>query len=187
LTRQPAQDLRAFRQREGLKLRELAARLGCSTSTLGNIEVGRHRPNPALAERIESTCGVASAAWVAPHSAPRVIRVRDRARRPRGENAERFADAWAPTDRGDELERFSQLWAPTDAGERAEIVETLPFEEDDLTQHLIATHGSATLSEIGIYLGLTRERIRQIEWRALEKLRRTKSLHVLAPYLEAAA
>jgi transcriptional regulator with XRE-family HTH domain len=178
LTRQPAQDLRAFRQREGLTLRDLAARLGCSTSTLGNIEVGRYRPNPALAERIETTCGVASASWVAPHSTTRSTGVRSRLRMPRHESE---------LDRGEELERFAQLWAPTDAGERAEIVETLPFEEDDLTQHLIATHGSATLSEIGIYLGLTRERIRQIEWRALEKLRRSKSLHVLAPYLEAAA
>ena len=90
-------------------------------------------------------------------------------------------------DRSEELEQFKLLWSPNDPSERTEIVDTLPFEEDDLTQHLIATHGSATLSEIGIYLGLTRERIRQIEWRALEKLRRTKSLHVLAPYLEAAA
>ena len=41
-----------------------------------------------------------------------------------------------------------------------------------------------TLAEIGDSMSVTRERIRQIETRALEKLRSPESTHVLKEYLE---
>ena len=45
--------------------------------------------------------------------------------------------------------------------------------------------GSAhTLRAVGASLSVTRERIRQIETRALEKLRSPESTHVLKEYLE---
>ncbi len=52
--------------------------------------------------------------------------------------------------------------------------------------HSLKYHGSAdlTLAEIGLVLGITRERVRQIEASALKKLRHPKIGRMLRLYME---
>ena len=55
-------------------------------------------------------------------------------------------------------------------------VDRTPFEEDEACQKFIEAHpGGATLGEIADYMGVTRERVRQIEFGALRKLERLDS------------
>lgn len=50
-------------------------------------------------------------------------------------------------------------------------VDKTPYEEDEACQRFVADHpGGATLGEIAEYMGVTRERVRQIEFGALKKL-----------------
>jgi len=52
-------------------------------------------------------------------------------------------------------------------------VDRTPYEEDPECQRFVSSHpGGATLGEIAEYMGVTRERVRQIEFGALEKLAR---------------
>lgn len=52
--------------------------------------------------------------------------------------------------------------------------------------HSLKYHGSAdlTLEEIGLVLGVTRERVRQIESSALKKLKHPKIGRILRAYME---
>ncbi len=51
-----------------------------------------------------------------------------------------------------------------------------PYEEDEACQKFVAAHpGGATLGEIAEYMGVTRERVRQIEFGALRKLEQLDS------------
>lgn len=47
----------------------------------------------------------------------------------------------------------------------------LPYEEDETCQRLVEEYGPMTLEEIGHVIGVTRERVRQIELNAIRKLR----------------
>ena len=50
-------------------------------------------------------------------------------------------------------------------------IDRVSYEEDQRCQHFVGSHpGGATLGEIAAYLGVTRERVRQIECQALQKL-----------------
>ena len=56
------------------------------------------------------------------------------------------------------------------------------FCDDPAAQAFVANHpGGATFEEVGVMFGLTRERIRQIERRAFEKLRASCLIEGLAP------
>lgn len=80
-----------------------------------------------------------------------------------------------------------KLWAPEDVDERTRIVEELPLEDDDLTRLFMAAHpGGATLEEVADFLGLTRERVRQIEAAAVDAARRRAPLAGLHHHAEVA-
>lgn len=60
------------------------------------------------------------------------------------------------------------------AAEKRELwpgANALPFEADSMVQRLIDWHGPFTLEVVGACLGLTRERIRQVEESARRKFR----------------
>lgn len=58
---------------------------------------------------------------------------------------------------------------------RAALLETTRSEEGEAVLcEIVALFGPLTLEEIGILYGLCRERVRQIEARAMEKLRRPR-------------
>lgn len=50
-----------------------------------------------------------------------------------------------------------------------------PYEEDRDARAFVAQHSPATLEHVGLYFGVTRERIRQIETAAIRKLRKVAS------------
>jgi hypothetical protein len=80
------------------------------------------------------------------------------------------------------------LWVPDDAHLRGRIFDELTLDEDELTRLFLDEHPSgATLCEVGDFLGLTRERVRQIEGAALQALRRRVHLAGLTEYAEDAA
>lgn len=64
------------------------------------------------------------------------------------------------------------------ARERGSIVaHGVPYELDEAVKRFVAEHpGGATLDEVGVAFGVSRERIRQIENAALAKLRRRLEL-----------
>jgi RNA polymerase primary sigma factor len=67
-----------------------------------------------------------------------------------------------------------------------EALEELPAREQRILRMRFGIGGSAehTLEEVGKVFGLTRERIRQIEAKALEKLRHPSRSRVLAAFVE---
>lgn len=48
----------------------------------------------------------------------------------------------------------------------------MPYEQDQVCKDFVLVKGAATLEEIAVAVGLTRERVRQIEAAALRKIRR---------------
>jgi hypothetical protein len=75
--------------------------------------------------------------------------------------------------------------SPEDAVSRGHISEAkelwpgandLPFEADVIAQKLVNWHGPFTLETIGECLGITRERVRQVEARAFRKFREACAL-----------
>lgn len=67
------------------------------------------------------------------------------------------------------------------------VVSTLPYEQDAVCQELIMQHGSMTLDEVGHALGVSRERVRQIQYQAMVKLlRNPRSAYFLVRSMERA-
>lgn len=66
-----------------------------------------------------------------------------------------------------------------------ELLSQLDARERLVVEHRFGLHNQEprTLAELGVSLGLSRERVRQIEARALEKLRRSQRVHQLMGYL----
>lgn len=62
------------------------------------------------------------------------------------------------------------------------IVDTLNTRESDIIRKRYKD--GLTLQSCGDYLGITRERVRQIEKKALDKLRSPKNIKALSPYVE---
>lgn len=94
-------------------------------------------------------------------------------------------ETWFPHDEPlplDDADRLA-LGDTTRAQVRARIVDELTFDEDELTQAFMKAHpGGATLEEVGDFLGVTRERVRQIESAAVDALRRRAHLAGLHIY-----
>lgn len=74
------------------------------------------------------------------------------------------------------------LFLKSDVGQ---VLSTLPDREAEVIRLYfgVGTERAHTLEEIGVQFGLTRERIRQIKERALQRLRHTSRSGKLSPYL----
>jgi transcriptional regulator with XRE-family HTH domain len=55
--------LAAWRKAKHLKLRQVAARVGCDPSTLNKIERRKRRPGRDLADKLEKHAGIAAELW----------------------------------------------------------------------------------------------------------------------------
>lgn len=76
-------------------------------------------------------------------------------------------------------DRLSRGWRIVDAlsitGRERMPNDVVPYEEDAQAQVFVAIRSPAKLEDVGLFFGVTRERIRQIEVVALQKLRRVAS------------
>ena len=89
------------------------------------------------------------------------------------------AEAWAVADRRARAHRAItpaadgpvREFTPADASPRRAAFDSLPWDEDEDVRAFVAAHpDGATLEEVGEYLGVTRERVRQMEGAALARL-----------------
>lgn len=61
-------------------------------------------------------------------------------------------------------------WRPDGTGEMWPGARDTPYEDDSVAQAMMAGRGLFTLDEVAAFMGLTRERVRQIECSAVRKL-----------------
>lgn len=90
----------------------------------------------------------------------------------------RLRGGWTPED------AVSATHLGTARGELWEGACSLPYEADPIAQVVVRTFGAMTLEQVGGCMGLTRERVRQIESRAFRRIRDSHGEEVLLELLK---
>lgn len=188
----------ALRREAGITAAELATRIGWSRATIVKLENGHSVPSSRLVDAIAAAFGVHAGPLHEVAEAARVLQGVSRDEANRLDDAQRYRPPEPLTDdtrlprhpempvtRGDCKEGprpcpwygcRHHLGLDTDS--RGQIFVVVP--EDRLVAHdgptcaldVAEETGGLTLQEVGDIVGVTRERVRQIQCRALEKLRK---------------